>query len=93
MLTYKVVFIELDEMNADVEQFLRDNKVIVETDYNTTEIMADVLQEFVNHVINNTDLEINNPKGITVDDIKDRAIGGEVFDALMNNEIDLAICV
>ena len=93
MLTYKVVFIELDEMNADVEQFLRDNKVIVETDYNTTEIVADVLQEFVNHVINNSDLDIKNPKGITIDDIKDRAIGGEVFDALMNNEIDLAMCV
>ncbi len=93
MYIYKMVFIELDEMNADVEQFLRDNKVIVETDYNTTEIMADVLQEFVNHVINNPDIEINNPKGITIDDIKDLAIGGEVFDALMNNEIDLAMCV
>ena len=93
MLTYKVVFIELDEMNADVEQFLRDNEVIVETDYNTTEIMADVLQEFVNHVINNPDLDIENPKGITIDDIKDLAIGGEVFDALMNNEIDLVLCV
>ena len=93
MLTYKMIFIELDEMNADVEQFLRDNKVIVETDYNTTEITADVLQEFVNHVINNSDLDIKNPKGITIDDIKDRAIGGEVFDALMNNEIDLAMCV
>ena len=93
MYICKMVFIELDEMNADVEQFLRDNKVIVETDYNTTEIMADVLQEFVNHVINNSDLDINNPKGITIDDIKDLAIGGEVFDALMNNEIDLAMCV
>ena len=30
MLTYKVVFIELDEMDADVEQFLRDNQVIIE---------------------------------------------------------------
>lgn len=93
MRIYKMVFIELDEMREDVEQFLRDNKVIVETDYNTTEIMADVLQEFVNHVINNPDLQISNPKGITIDDIKDLAIGGEVFEALMNNEIDSVLCV
>lgn len=93
MRIYKMVFIELDEMREEVKQFLKDNEVIVETDYNTTEIMADVLQEFVNHVINNSDLQISNPKGITIDDIKDLAIGGEVFDALMNNEIDLVMCV
>lgn len=92
MYIYKMVFIELNEMQTDVEQFLEENGVIVDTDYNTTEIMAEGLQDFVDN-FNNPDIEINNPKGITIDDIKDQAIGGEVFDALMNNEIDLVLCV
>ena len=86
MYIYKMIFLEWDEIQEDVKEVLENNNIIVNTDYNTTEILADTFQEFMN------DFESYNTQDLTKEDIK-QGIGIDVAGLLMTNGIDLILIV
>lgn len=79
MYIYKMVYTERENFTDKEYKFLSNNKIIVETDYGTTEILPDLVQE--------------NKDNKKIINLLYNTIGTEKTDALLKNDIDLIMVV
>ena len=79
MYINKMVYAERYDFNDEDFDFLMNNGIIAETDYNTTEIMKDTV--------------IYNKEDEKIIETLEKTLGKEVTEALLNEEIDLVMIV
>ena len=87
MYIYKMVFQDYDEIPVEA---LKEADLIYDTDYGTTEILADTYKDFMENAGK------DKVTGSRDEILKQEIIGGlgtEIHEAFMNDELDLVLVV
>ena len=89
MYIYKVIFMEFDEIgNLDTKY---GDQIIQRTDYNTTEIVADTIQNLLSEVEEEPD-EFDFTKEELLEDLNN-SLGTDVVELLLNDGLDFILVV
>ena len=89
MYIYKVIFMEFDEIgNLDTKY---GDQIVQRTDYNTTEIVADTIQNLLSEVEEEPD-NFDFTKEELLEDLNN-SLGTDVVELLLNDGLDFILVV
>lgn len=89
MYINKVIFLEFDEVKPITTKY--HSMIVQETDYGTTEIIGDTIQDLLSEVEENSD-EFNFTKEELLEDLNN-SLGTDVVELLLNGGIDFILVV